>query len=162
MTSSFTWTGHHTLPLRFTSYTTPAGEISIEGIIYCVQVERQVKVLIKKFSYFLSMSQHFCQVCLLVMSLVAIILPPPPRPCTPATLTEDSQSRYFKSGFGKKLGLIWRNRKKTSRTITRLPLLTVLPLFYFMVQAHAFLLLPSLSLILSYLNVAVMVCLFYG
>ncbi len=40
--------------------------------------------------------------------------PPPP---TPATLTKDSLSRYFKTGYGGKLGLVWRNRKKISQII---------------------------------------------
>jgi hypothetical protein len=37
---------------------------------------------------------------------------PPTPPCT-----KDSPSRYFKTGNGEKLGLVWRNRKKISQII---------------------------------------------
>jgi hypothetical protein len=37
---------------------------------------------------------------------------------------------------GKKLGLVWRNREKISQNINAYPILTVLPLNYFMVHIH--------------------------
>ncbi len=36
---------------------------------------------------------------------------------TPLTLAKDSLSRYFQTGYGEKLGLVWRNRKKISQII---------------------------------------------
>jgi hypothetical protein len=45
---------------------------------------------------------------------------------------KDSLGRYFETGYGEKLGLVWRNRKKILPNYQRLPLLTVLSLIYFM------------------------------
>ncbi len=73
---------------------------------------------------FLTVYQFFaiftCTVYILLSSSACCIVSrlrhhsPPPTP--PAcTLTKDSLSRFSKTGYGEKLGLVWRNRRKLAK-----------------------------------------------
>ncbi len=61
------------------------------------------------FSY----SLHFAKFVCLLCHQSPLFSPTP----GPQYLTIDSLSRYFKTGYREKLGLVWRNRKKISQII---------------------------------------------